>query len=298
MKLAINGQQLARTHSLAQILDVLDHHEVDAIELWPWNIPGRGRGQEDEQRYEKREVEATAELLHRRRITCACVTLGFRAAPICFASGGGRNYTAALMGAVDAAVALGAGVVNTYCVGIPLTVWGKAARPAADYAAEKGVVITLENEAHDESGLPVNVAAVLDRFGGPGLGTEYDPCNYYHAGIEAFPYAYDLIRQHIRYVHLKGGCQYHPEVRGLHKGYPMRDSNRDFIAYVPLSEAAFNVEAMIRALARDGYKGWVTLEPHVTGANILEFYRREVPYVKRLLAELKTPAKRPASVRR
>lgn len=291
MKLAINGQQLARTHSLARILDVLDRHEVDAIELWPWNIPGRGRGQEDEQRYEKRDVAGAAELLRRRGIACACVTLGFRAAPICFASGGARNYTAALIGAVDAAATLGASVVNTYCVGIPLALWGRAAGPAADYAAEKGIVITLENEAHDESGLPVNVAAALDRFGGPGLGTEFDPCNYYHAGIEPFPYAYDLIRHHVRYVHLKGGSQYHRGVRGLHKGYPMRDSDRDFIAYVPLSEAAFNVEAMIRALARDGYQGWLTLEPHVTGADIIEFYRREVPYVKRLLAELR-PARR------
>ena len=138
---------------------------------------------------------------------------------------------------------------------------------------------------------PAHLDAALDRFGGPGLGTEFDPCNYYHAGIEPFPYAYDLIRHHVRYVHLKGGSQYHGGVRGLHKGYPMRDSNRDFIAYVPLPEAAFNVEAMIRALARDGYRGWLTLEPHVTGTDIIEFYRREVPYVKRLLAELR-PARR------
>jgi sugar phosphate isomerase/epimerase len=64
----------------------------------------------------------------------------------------------------------------------------------------------------------------------------------------------------------------------------MRDSTRDFISYVPLNEAAFNVEAIVRALARDGYDGWLTLEPHVTGAAILEFYKREVPYLKKLLA--------------
>ncbi|MCP5529292.1 MAG: sugar phosphate isomerase/epimerase [Opitutaceae bacterium] len=264
---------------------MLNEHAVDAIELWPWNLPpGRGAGEEDEQRYEKRDVAAAAGLLRQRGVTCACVTLGFNAAPICFASGGGANYTRALIGAVDAAVTLGAKIVNTYCVGIPLEYWGRAAQPAGAYAAEKGVVITLENEAHDESGLPANVADVLDKFGGPGLGTEFDPCNYYHAGIEPFPYAYDTIRKHIRYVHLKGGSQYHAEVRGLRKGYPMRDSRRDFIAYVPLPEAAFNVEAMVRALRRDGYDGWLTLEPHVTGDDILEFYRQEVPYVKNLLA--------------
>lgn len=286
MKLAINGQQLARTHPLSRILDVLDQHEVTAIELWPSNIPGQGRGREEEQRYEKRDVEGAAELLHQRGIACACVTLGFRAAPICFASGGARNYTAALIGAVDAAAALGAKVVNTYSVGIPLALWAAAARPAAEYAWAKGIVITLENEAHDESGLPDNVAAAVARVGSTGVGTEYDPCNYYHAGIEAFPYAYQTIRPYIRYVHLKGGCEYHQGQPGLRKGYPMRDTNRDFISYVPLPDAAFNVEAMVRALHRDGYDGWVTLEPHVTGAALFEYYRREVPYVKRLLAEL------------
>jgi len=286
MKLAINGQQLARTHSLSRILDVLDQHGVTAIELWPWNIPGRGRGREDEQRYETRDVEGAAELLRRRGVTCACVTLGFRAAPICFASGGGCNYTSALTGAVDAAVTLGANVVNTYCVGIPLALWSAAARPAAEYALSKGVVITLENEAHDESGLPENVAAAVEQVGSAGLGTEYDPCNYYHAGIEAFPYAYTTISRHIRYVHLKGGCEYHPGRSGIRKGYPMRDTNRDFISYVPLPDAAFNVAAMVRALHCDGYDGWLTLEPHVTGATLLEYYRREVPYVKKLLAEL------------
>ncbi|MBI2516312.1 MAG: sugar phosphate isomerase/epimerase [Opitutae bacterium] len=289
MKLAINGQQLARTHVLSRILDVLDRLEVTAIELWPWNIPGKGKGKEDEQRYEKRDVEGAADLLRQRGITCACVTLGFRAAPFCFASGGARNYTAALMGAVDAATTLGAAVVNTYSVGIPLSLWAAAARPAAEYARAKGVVITLENEAHDESGLPEQVAAAVESVDSVGLGTEYDPCNYYHAGIEPFPHAYTTIRRHIRYVHLKGGCEYHPGRPGIRKGYPMRDTNRDFISYVPLPDAAFNVEAMIRALHRDGYAGWLTLEPHVSGANLFKYYRREVPYVQKLLAGLPHP---------
>lgn len=286
MKLAINGQQLARTCTLSRILDVLDRHEVSAIELWPWNVPGKGRGREDEQRYEKRDIEGAAELLRKRGVTCACVTLGFRAAPLCFASGGARNYTAALMGAVDAAVTLGATVVNTYSVGIPLHLWAAAARPATEYARARGIVITLENEAHDESGRPENVAAAVELVGSPGLGTEFDPCNYYHAGVEPFPHAYTTLRRYIRYVHLKGGCEYHPGRPGIRKGYPMRDTDRDFISYVPLPDAAFNVAAMVRTLHRDGYRGWLTLEPHVTGAALHDYYRREVPYVKRLLAEL------------
>ncbi len=282
MKLAINGQQLSATHSLAEILDVLDGHGVNAIELWPWNIPGGGTPEEDE-RFEKRDVAGAARLLKQRGFECACVTLGFWAAPLCFAAGGGARYTEALMGAVAAAEALGAKLVNTYNVGIPLSIWAEAAKPAADHAASKDIVITLENEAHDESALPENVAAVCERIGSPGLATQYDPCNYYHAGLEPFPHAYEVIKKHIRYVHLKGGCRFNPDIPGIHKGSTMRESTRDFIGYLPLPEAAFNVEAIVHALKRDGYQGWLTLEPHVASENVLGFYQKEIPYLRRLI---------------
>jgi sugar phosphate isomerase/epimerase len=283
MKLAINGQQLSATHSLSQILDVLDSHGVKAIELWPWNIPGGGTPEEDE-RFEKRDVAGAAKLLKERGFECVCVTLGFWAAPLCFAAGGGARYTEALKGAVDAAELLGATLVNTYNVGIPLSIWGDAAKPAAAYAASKGIVITLENEAHDDSALPENVTAVCERVNSPGLGTQYDPCNYYHGNVEPFPHAYEVIKKHIRYVHLKGGCHYHVENPSIHQGSTMRESTRDFIGYVPLPDAAFNVEAIVRALKRDGYQGWVSLEPHVSEENVLEFYKVEIPYLQSLIS--------------
>jgi hypothetical protein len=64
----------------------------------------------------------------------------------------------------------------------------------------------------------------------------------------------------------------------------MRNSTRDFIGYVPLPEACFNVEAIVRALKRDGYKGWVSLEPHVSENHVLDFYKIEIPYLRQLLA--------------
>jgi sugar phosphate isomerase/epimerase len=284
MKLAINGQQLSATHTLAQILDVLDGHGVKAIELWPWNIPGSAETDEEKERFEKRDVSAAAKLVKARGFEVACVTLGFWAAPYCFAIGGGARYTEALKGAVDAAVTLGARLVNTYNVGLPLSIWGDAVKPAADYAASKGVVITLENEAHDESALPENIAAVCTRVASPGLKTQYDPCNYYHGHVEPYPHAYEVIKPHLGYVHLKGGCHYNASWRYVHQGSTMRESTRDFIGYLPLPDAAFNVEAIVRALKRDGYEGWVSLEPHVSEVHVLEFYQQEIPYLRKLIS--------------
>lgn len=282
MKLAINGQQLSATHNLSATLDVLESFGVRAIEVWPANVEGGGSAEENE-RYETRDVAGAAALLNERGFEVACVTLGFRAAPLCFARGGATAFTQALKGAIDAAEMLGAPLVNTYNVGIPLSIWGEAAKPAAAYAAAKNIVITLENEAHDESGFPRNIAALCEAIDSPGFGTQYDPCNYYHAGVEPFPAAYEAIKKHVRYVHLKGGVFYNSALSGVHKGSAMRDSERDFIGYVPLGEAAFNVEAIVRRLKKDGYQGWISLEPHVSIEHLLGFYALEVPYLRGLL---------------
>lgn len=116
----------------------------------------------------------------------------------------------------------------------------------------------------------------------PGFRTQYDPCNDYHAYIEPFPHAYEVIREHIAYVHLKGGG-HDADRHGVYRGSLMRGSGRDHIGYVPLDEAAFPVEAIVRRLGADGYAGWVTLEPHVPAAVVPEFYARDLAYLRALL---------------
>jgi sugar phosphate isomerase/epimerase len=287
MKLAINGQQLSQKHTLPEALDVLTKFGVSNIELWPSNVgPKEGvtfTTPEEHERWENRDIEGTAALIKSRGFTVACVTLGFWAAPVCFANGGEKAFTAALCEAVDAAHQLGAGIVNCYSTGIPLRLFTAAVRPAAEYAAKHGVVITLENEAHDESGIPASVCKAGEAINSPGFGTQYDPCNYYHAYIEPYPLAYDAIQPHISYVHLKGGCHYRPDVANMHRGSLMRDSEKEHIGYVPLPEAAFPIEAIVQRLKRDGYTGFVTLEPHVPADALLDFYAIEIPYLKGLL---------------
>jgi sugar phosphate isomerase/epimerase len=286
MRLAINGQQLARVHKLPEALDVIARFGVDAIELWPANIgPREGTTlstSEQHERWEGRDIEGAAKLLKERGVAVACVTLGFFAAPVCFASGGTAAFTAALCGAVDAAVLLQSKLVNCYSTGIPARLFIDAMRPAATYAAEHGVIITLENEAHDDSATPEAVAEIVKAVGSAGFGTQLDPCNYYHAYIEPYPRAYEIIAPHIRYVHLKGGCHFRPDVPGVHRGSTMRES-QDRIGYLPLPDAAFPVEAIVRRLKADGYAGFVTLEPHVPPEALEEFYAIEVPYLKGLI---------------
>ena len=287
MKIALNAQQLAATHSLPAILDVFEAHGVKAIELWPANLTpknstGTSSTPEELERFETKNLEAAHHLLQARGFEVACVTLGFHAAPLCIAHGGTQRLSEALQGAVDAAVKLEARLVNCYTAHISLSLFLEAVRPAAEYAAERGVVITLENEAHDESALPESIAELVQSVNSPGFRTQYDPCNYYHAHIEPFPHAYEVIHEHIGYVHLKGGCHY-AERPGVHRGSTMRNSSRDHIGYVPMDEAAFPIEAIVRTLKADGYTGWITLEPHVPADHIPEFYTRDLAYLRALL---------------
>ena len=106
MKIALNGQQLAATHSLPEILDVFEAHGVKAIELWPTNFTGSSSTPEEFERFETKDVDVAGQLLRARGFEVACVTLGFHAAPLCIARGGTQRLTEALQGAVDTAVKL------------------------------------------------------------------------------------------------------------------------------------------------------------------------------------------------
>lgn len=282
MKLALNAQQLADTQALPEILDLFEGYGVKALELWPSNFPDAADTPEESERYESKDVEAASALIRKRGFQVACLTLGFHAAPLCIARAGTHNLSQALQGAVDAAVKLDCQLVNCYTAHINLSLFLEAVRPAAAYAAARGVVITLENEAHDESGLPEDIAHLVQTVHSPGFRTQYDPCNYYHAYVEPYPHAYEVIREHIAYVHLKGGCHF-VDRPGVYQGSLMRHSGREYIGYVPLSEAAFSVEGVIRRLKADGYKGWVTLEPHVPAFVVPEFYARDLAYLRTLL---------------
>ncbi len=288
MNIALNAQQLAATHTLSQIIDLAEQYGVNALELWPSNFTGNSQTPEEHERYETKNVEAVRLLMRDRGFRVACVTLGFHAAPLCIARGGTVALTEALQGAIDAAITLESRLVNCYTAHITATLFLEAVRPAAEYAAAHGVVITLENEAHDDSALPESVARMVQAVGSAGFRTQFDPCNYYHAYVEPFPHAYEVIREHVGYVHLKGGCRYE-ERPGVHEGSLMRHSDRDHIGYLPLSESAFPVEAIVRRLRADSYRGWVTLEPHVPAAVVPKFYDLDLPYLRGLVEPASKP---------
>ncbi len=278
MKMALNGQMLAREHSLSEALEFVKSYGLDAMEIWPQNLAG-GSTPEEKERYETKDVEGAKAAYAAAGMNCACVTLGFNAIRVCTSSGGIANATAALAGAVDTAAALGAPVVNCYLAHMPPVAFIEAMKPAAEYAGTRDVVIVLENEAHDESGLVPDVLRILQAVASPNFKTQYDPCNYYHAYEEPYPYAYELLKDYIGYVHLKGSIHWSEDWKCF-KGGLMRGRRDAWIGYVALPDAAFNVERILERITADRYEGYVTLEPHVPSTALRDIFDIEVPYLK------------------
>ena len=48
----------------------------------------------------------------------------------------------------------------------------------------------------------------------PRFGVNFDADNFYNAGIEPFPYAYELLKGHVVQLHAKDSARYSPEVHG------------------------------------------------------------------------------------
>lgn len=290
MQLAISGQLLSHSHDLASIIAIFRSLGVNAIELWPENISG-GETKEERARYACKDLDGARTLLQASHMTVACVTLSgvLRRALV----EEPRYGTKALLETIDAATILGSTLVNCYLEGLTTDLFLEIVRPAVEYAARKQVTLVLENEAHDDSGSAEGVKAIVEKVNAPYFGTIYDPCNYYQAHEEPYPGAYETLKEHIRYVHLKGGCRYHPQRRPQdHRGGTLRGSEDAHIGYTTIQEGVANADGILHRLARDGYTGFITLEPHVSVEDALTYYQADVAYIRARLEELPTSSDR------
>lgn len=281
MKLGISGQALGDVMDFRSITEIASRYHIDHFELWPCNVPGEGFG------YRNRDLKVITDLIQEKNITVDCVTLEAAFCEQAVASA--DTYADLLMGAVDAAVQVGAGLVNHYCYFINLdekpdfkrmeAFWGKPLQ----YAKEKGVKLVLENEAHDATARPEWMAAIMEHFHDEAFGTNYDAVNYFHASAEGFPGAYEILRPYIKYVHLKNACLHRKGAGQIkeHRGAPMTGAfEGTHIQYAAIPDGSVNIAGVLTALKEDGYDGICTLEPHTTPEYVESFYKRETKWMR------------------
>jgi L-ribulose-5-phosphate 3-epimerase len=116
-------------------------------------------------------------------------------------------------------------------------------------ASAHGITIGIENEHACNVATAAETARVLAAVAHPNLQVVWDPCNALVAGESPFPEGYGKLPVN-RIVHV------HAKDCFMTNGKP---------AFGPVGECAIDWKGQIAALARDGYRGWISLETHWPG---------------------------------
>jgi sugar phosphate isomerase/epimerase len=113
-----------------------------------------------------------------------------------------------------------------------------------------GVVMLHENEKEIFGDVPDRVHDLVTAVDSPALRLAWDAANYVQCGVVPFPEAYDLLRPYTDYLQVKDAVLATGEV-------------------VPAGEGDGRLRETVRALADDGYTGFVSMEPHLASAHHL-----------------------------
>ena len=98
--------------------------------------------------------------------------------------------------------------------GESLAGFGRLASELLDRPDHAAIRLAIENSVLRITRLPEDLLAVLAAVGHPRCGVNFDADNFYNAGIEPFPYAYELLHGRIFQVHVKDSRRYLPAVHG------------------------------------------------------------------------------------
>lgn len=284
-RIALSGHAFRHLHPDEFLRRLTQGYGLHAIDFWPWNAGGLS-------------IASFREALERCDSTVVCVNAPGAKGRIGHADDGVKGGEAIRV-AIGQAAELDAPFVQFY-TGVYdwgdewTTVKSAAAElmPLVDEAQSRGVTLLLENNLdqrqEDPKGLnpsrrPEVVLALLEAVGSDRLKLCYDPANFYMAGAEAFPYAYELLKPHIAHVHVKDCFRYSRVLHGADAdGRKLFVDGREgpFIAAAP-GDGALNWEGILARLREDAYKGWIVIDPFSLPAQLDDVVRRSVDYLMR-----------------
>jgi L-ribulose-5-phosphate 3-epimerase len=124
-----------------------------------------------------------------------------------------------------------------------------ALRSLADQAAQRGIVIGLENEHACNIGTGAEAGRLLAALDHPSLKVIWDPANAFVLGETPYPDGYSKLPP-ARIVH-------------IHAKDCVLEDHRP--SWGPLGEMGLDWTGQIAALVRDGYQGAISLETHWRG---------------------------------
>ena len=138
--------------------------------------------------------------------------------------------------------------------------------------------IALENAFIKITRQPEDLLAIVRHVDHPRFGVNFDADNFYNAGIEPFPYAYELLKGHVVQLHAKDSARYSPEVHGDARRVLHRAGGN--VVCLPLGTGAVNWAGLIARLRQDRYHGPVSLEPHTLPEEMASIMEQDAQYLR------------------
>jgi sugar phosphate isomerase/epimerase len=260
--LALSGTELAEGSPIDLLLESAVALHIRDLELWfPQNTKHAG-------------TDGTLRKIADSGLRIACVATGSEL----YRNGGSTQDQRLLLQAIALAERSGARIVNTY-FGYNATrddeyainTYAGYLAPCLDKAEKAGITITLENEfnsfGHDRvrsdiTRRPHALRQLFEKISSPFFALNFDPCNFYCAGIDAVE-AYEILHPHIAYCHVKdgkalNGADVSP---GVNEWRLFSDYGNRYIM-APLGDGAVPWKRLIKSFRQNKYAGFLTLEPH------------------------------------
>jgi sugar phosphate isomerase/epimerase len=265
---------------VAKLLETARRYQVEHVDVWfPKNTRVEG-------------LDRSVALIQEASVHVACVSTWTHL----YWPGDVATQQALLLDGIELAHRLGAPLANTYFGhgavqddDLAINTYVENVRPCLERAAELGVILCLENEfdvlgddpqASDITRRPERVRELVERVDSPHFRITFDACNFYFAGAEPYPYAYDILKDYVAYVHLKDGARYDDSRHG-ERLLRFTDHSGEYVC-LPLGQGAINYHGLLTQLEKDGYNGYLALEPHVEAERVGETYQQTLSYLETL----------------
>ena len=120
----------------------------------------------------------------------------------------------------------------------------------AKLAEENDIILLHENEKGIYGDIAPRCRKILEAVNSPNLRAVFDPANFVQCGQKVYPEGYELLKDYVVYVHIKDAKE-----------------NGDV---VPAGYGLGNVGNVLGSLKASGYKGFLSLEPHLGSFKGLE----------------------------
>lgn len=272
-RISISGTEFP-FRPIREVYDMAEFLGVKFLELW---IPHN---------FKFEDLEKTRDELQSRDLSANCISTWTQLN----LPGDVTERQHLIRQSIEAAKSLGAPCVNTYFGANSertpkqaIKAYKTNIQSCLEIAEKEGIVIVLENE-FDVTGVDITrraeyVLELVEEVDSPYFRLNFDPCNFYFAGEEPYPFAFNLLKNYIAYVHIKDGTKYHP---GLyeHPGddFLWKDISGDYIC-TNLGEGAIPYLSIFNGLKKENYSGFLSMEPHVPPAKLQSTFSDSIHYL-------------------